>query len=164
MFNNKSQIYFWKFWNCVTIIVIHFDLRVIPKILKVLIKVHFAFFCGFVVWQESLIWKKNSNQISYFLCFVNPLLKKSKSAKIESISSKDKHYRPSHKYGSILDICNARRYYQNTTNKIDLRFMFLATKGFQTSQWLFYLSLIVYVIKQRKDIDWNLWAWDWNSM
>ena len=42
--------------------------------------------------------------------------------------------------------------------------MFLATKGFQTSQWLFYLSLIVYVIKQRKDIDWNLWAWDWNSM
>ena len=121
-------------------------------------------FCGFVVWQESLIWKKNSNQISYFLCFVNPLLKKSKSAKIESISSKDKHYRPSHKYGSTFDICNARRYYQNTTNKIDLRFMFLATKGFQTSQWLFYLSLIVYVIKQRKDIDWNLWAWDWNSM
>ena len=53
---------------------------------------------------------------------------------------------------------------ENTTNKIDLRFMFLATKGFQTSQWLFYLSLIVYVIKQRKDIDWNLWARDWNSM
>ena len=90
---------YWKFWSRYTLL-----------------------FCGFVVWQESLIWKKNSNQISYFLCFVNPLLKKSKSAKIESLSSKDKHYKPSHKYGSTFDICNARRYYRkyNKQNRFEI--------------------------------------------